>query len=94
VNEKLTKMQFSLYKMSGTTNGMDIADDCCTDHPFVDDTKNAGRRTFPTLFKKDRFLDLMIVNFENATSHKHIVQKRVQTQTQFSHCKSTVAKLH
>jgi len=63
---------------------MDVADDFCTDHPFVDDTNNAGRRTFPTLFKKDRFLDLMIVNFENATSYKYVVQKGEQTQTQFS----------
>jgi len=27
----------------------------------------AGRRTFLTLFKKDRILDLMIINFENTT---------------------------
>jgi len=36
---------------------------------------NAGGRTFLTLFKKDRFLDLMIVDFENSASYKYLVQK-------------------
>jgi len=44
---------------------MNAADDFFTDHLFVE---NAGRRTFSTFFKKDRFLDLMLVNFENASS--------------------------
>jgi len=30
---------------------------------------SAGRMTFSTFFKKDRHLDLMSVNFENAASH-------------------------
>ena len=36
---------------------------------------NAGRRTFLTFFKKDRFLDLMVIKFENTASHKYLVQK-------------------
>ena len=36
---------------------------------------NGGQRTFLTFFKKDRFLDLMIINFENASSHKYVVHK-------------------
>ena len=48
-----------------------------TDHPFADwyKQRNAGRRTFLAFFKKDRFLDLMIINFENTASHKYVVQK-------------------
>jgi len=42
-------------------------------HRLIQD--NAGRRTFVTFFKKDRFLDLMIINFENTASHKYLVQK-------------------
>jgi len=36
---------------------------------------NIGQRTFSTFFKKDRFLVLMIINFENASLHKYVVQK-------------------
>jgi len=36
---------------------------------------NGEQRTFSTFFKKDRFLGLMIINFENASSHKHVVLK-------------------
>ena len=35
---------------------------------------NLGRRTFSTFFKPDRSLDLMTFNFENAASHKNVVQ--------------------
>jgi len=35
---------------------------------------SAGQRTFTVFFKKDRFLDLMIINFEIASSHKYVVQ--------------------
>ena len=35
----------------------------------------AGRRAFSTVSNKDRFLDLMIINCENAASHKYVVQK-------------------
>ena len=35
----------------------------------------AGRRSFLTVSKEDRFFDLMVVSFENATSHKCVVQK-------------------
>jgi len=51
---------------------MDTVDDFFANHPFVD---NAGRRTFSAFFKKDRLMDLMIVNFENAASHKYVAQK-------------------
>jgi len=51
---------------------MDAVDDFFTNHPFV---HNTGRRTFSAFFKKDRFLYLMIVNFENAASHSYVVQK-------------------
>jgi len=51
---------------------MDAVHDFFTDHPFIE---NAGRRTFSTLFKKGRFLNLMIVDFENAASHKCVVEK-------------------
>jgi len=37
--------------------------------------ENAGRRTFLKFFTKDRFLDLMIINFENTASHEYLVQK-------------------
>ena len=50
-----------VFLLSSTTNGMDALPD------------NAGRRTFLTFFKKDRFLDL-IINFENTASHKYLVQ--------------------
>ena len=33
------------------------------------------RRTFSTFFKKDRFSDLTIINFENASSHQYVVRK-------------------
>jgi len=36
--------------------------------------RQGGRRTFSTFFKKDRFLDMMIVNVEHACSHKHVVR--------------------
>jgi len=36
---------------------------------------NAGRKTFSIFFKKDRFSYLMSFNFENAVSHKYVVQK-------------------
>jgi len=36
---------------------------------------NAGRRAFSTFFNKDHFMNLMIINFENAASHKYVVQK-------------------
>jgi len=36
---------------------------------------NTGRRTLLTFFKTGRFLDLMIISFENTTSHKYLVQK-------------------
>jgi len=45
---------------------MEALDDFYADNPFVDDTRQ--RRTFSTFFKKDRFLDWMIINFENAVS--------------------------
>jgi len=51
---------------------MDAVHDFFTDHPFVE---NVGRRTFSILFKKYRFLHLMIVDFENAASHKYVEQK-------------------
>jgi len=51
---------------------MDAVDDVFTVHPFIE---NAGRRTFLTFFKKDRFLKLIIVNFGNAASHKYVVEK-------------------
>jgi len=35
---------------------------------------NAGRRTFSIFFKKDRFLDMMSFNIENAASHEYVVQ--------------------
>jgi len=69
---KTKKKQFSLQKLSSTTTGMDAVDDFFTNHPFVD---KAGRRTFSTYFKKDHFLDLMIVNFENVASQKCVPQK-------------------
>jgi len=50
---------------------MDAVHNFFTDHPFVE---NAGR-TLSTRFKKDRFLHLMIVDFETAASHKYVVQK-------------------
>jgi len=43
---------------------MDALDDFYTDHPFVDwykTTYNAGRRTFSTFFRKDRYLDLLSI---------------------------------
>ena len=36
---------------------------------------NAGRRASSTVSKEDRFFDLMVVNVENAASHKYVVQK-------------------
>jgi len=42
---------------------MEAVDDFFTDYPSIE---NAGRRTFSTFFKKDRFLKLIIVNFGNA----------------------------
>ena len=33
-----------------------------------------GQRTFSIFFKKAQFLDLMIINFENAASNKSVVQ--------------------
>ena len=36
---------------------------------------NAGRRASSTVSKEDRFFDLMAVSFENAASHKYVVQK-------------------
>jgi len=36
---------------------------------------NGGQTTVSTFFKKDRFLHLMIANFENASSHKYVLQK-------------------
>jgi len=50
---------------------MDAVHDFFTDHPLV---QNAGRRTFSTPFKKARFMNL-IVDFENAASHKYVVQQ-------------------
>ena len=35
---------------------------------------NGGQRTFSTFFKNDRFLNLMIINFQNACTHKYFVQ--------------------
>ena len=32
-------------------------------------------RIFSIFFKKDCFLDLMIINLENAASHKNVAQK-------------------
>jgi len=34
--KKSNKKQFSLYKLSNTTNGMDPFDNFYTDHPFID----------------------------------------------------------
>jgi len=36
---------------------------------------NARWRTFSIFFKTNWFLDLMITDFENTASHKHLVQK-------------------
>ena len=36
---------------------------------------NAGRRASSTVSKEDRVFDLMVVSFENAASHKYVVQK-------------------
>jgi len=47
---------------------MDPLDDFYTHHPFV------GQMRFSTFFKKNPFLDL-IINFENAASHRYVVQK-------------------
>ena len=38
------------------------------------DTNNPRWRTFLAFFKKDCFLDLMIINFENIASHKYIAK--------------------
>ena len=35
----------------------------------------AERRAFLTVSKENCFFDLMVVSFENATSHKYVVQK-------------------
>ena len=35
----------------------------------------AGRRASSTVSKADWFFDLMVVSFENAASHKYVVQK-------------------
>ena len=37
-------------------------------------TRQGGRRTFSTFFKKDRFLDMMVINFEHASSHKYVMR--------------------
>ena len=34
------------------------------------------RRASSTVYKADRFFDLMVVSFENAALHKYVVQKR------------------
>jgi len=50
---------------------------------------NAGRRAFPTFFKKDRILHFMTFNFENAASHIYAMQKskrlRVTTSDMTGH---------
>ena len=54
---------------------MDALDNLHAVHPFVDwcnSTKDGG---YSQHFSEDRFLDLMIINFENAASHKYVVQK-------------------
>jgi len=43
-------------------------------HLQVDTLANAERKTFSTYFKKHCFLHLFIINFENSTSHKYVVQ--------------------
>ena len=36
---------------------------------------NAERKASSTIFKEDRFFDLVVVSFENASSHKYVEQK-------------------
>ena len=56
---------------------MNVLDNFYTDHPFVDLLQTTkDERTFLAFFKKDRFLELMIIiNFVNIASHKYVVQK-------------------
>jgi len=39
------------------------------------DTRQRRTKAFLTFVKKDRFLDLMIINFENTASRQYFVQK-------------------
>jgi len=50
------------------------AHDYCTDLPFVDWYKTVQDEGHSTYFKNDRFLNLMIVSFDNAAVHKYVVQ--------------------
>jgi len=55
---------------------MDALDNFYTDRSFVDWYKTKqDEGHFLTFFKKDRFSDLMIINFENIVSHKYLAQK-------------------
>jgi len=71
----INKKQFSLKKLSSTTNGMDARDNFYTDQSFVDWYKTTQVEGHSSFFKKDRFMDLMIINFENTASHKYLLQK-------------------
>jgi len=51
---------------------MDAIDDFFTDHLFVEDT---GRRIFSTIFRKHRFLHLIIINSVIAALHEYILQR-------------------
>jgi len=53
---------------------MDPLDNFYTDHIFVDGYKQRRTNDILSIFKKDRFLDLIIINFENIASHKYAVQ--------------------
>ena len=39
------------------------------------DTRQCGAKSIFNSFQEDRFFDLMVVSFENAASHKDVVQK-------------------
>jgi len=57
---------------------MNALDDFNTDHHFRDSYNwsaiNAARKKLSTIFKKQPGLDVMIINFENAASHKCAVR--------------------
>jgi len=76
--KKLTKKSNSIFRsyqahVMGWMHLILFTQDRSSNRSLIQD--NAGRRTFSTFFKKDQFLDLMIVNFENTTSHKYLVKK-------------------
>jgi len=55
---------------------MDAADDFCTDHPIVDGYKQRRTMNIPNIFQKVSLFGLDYINFENAASHKRVVQKK------------------